>query len=110
MGLASGVTTGFISAIWFMELVQDFVHALDQDFDQILDLKESEKAFGGLPGASGGLQKVSGATSEATAHSKRGSETVLKSSKWFPERHRRAPSESRGVPESFQGRLGGVRG
>ena len=93
-----------------MELVQDFVHALDQDFDEILDLKESEKAFGGLPGASGRLQKVSRAASEATAHIERGPEALLKSSKWFPERYRRAPSESRGVPESSQERLGGVQG
>ena len=52
MGLASEVTTtGYISLIWFMELVQDFVHAMDQDFKFWIPKRHLEGSQGPLEGS-----------------------------------------------------------
>ena len=90
-----------------MELVQDFVHDFDQDFDKISHQKECKKASGGLPGASGKLQKGFGGTVEAPVRGQRAPGAVLKNSRSLPESSRRIPRGSRGVLESFRERLGG---
>ncbi len=89
-----------------MELVQDFVHDFDQDFDKISHQKECKKVSGGLPGASGKLQKGCGSSRARPKGSWSCPEELQVAPREFPEDSKRLPRGPGELPGASWGASG----